>query len=63
MFKIQFETENAAFQDGFLQYEIARILRDLADDIANGDRSGKVWDYDGNSIGHFSITETVRDSD
>lgn len=53
MFKLEIETGNAAFDDEGAAYEIARILRALADRIENGDSAGSVRDVNGNKVGHF----------
>jgi len=63
MLKISFETDGAAFEGGYRNEEIAFILQNLAKTIADGYTNGIVRDYNGNGIGHWSITETVRDSD
>ena len=64
MFKLQFSTDNAAFADSpeALAYEVARILRELADKIeaepqywAEGG-SGIVRDVNGNNVGAWSLS-------
>ena len=52
--KIQFSTENAAFSDN-KEYEIARILRGIAQRIENGIDCGKIIDINGNTIGKFEV--------
>jgi hypothetical protein len=52
--EIVIETENAAFQDGNREYEIARILRKLADDVESGKSVKKLMDINGNSCGIVS---------
>jgi hypothetical protein len=58
-FKMQFETDNAAFDDD-KGAEIARILRDAADTIERsiGTRGGDVFvrDSNGNKVGKYTIT-------
>ena len=49
MFKIEFETGNAAFDEE--GYEIARILREVADKIEAGRYVESVVDLNGNRIG------------
>jgi hypothetical protein len=56
MFKIKFSTDNAAFQDGNRNSETWRILREIADKLANGDESGYVRDVNGNSIGKWELS-------
>ena len=53
MFSLKFKTDNAAFQDGNKPYEIAKILRELADKIEDGQTEGNIRDINGNSIGAF----------
>jgi len=56
MFKIQFSTENAAFEGGDLMSECARILREIADNLERGRESGGVHDVNGNRVGNWEIT-------
>lgn len=54
MFKVEFATDNAAFED--VNSEVARILRDLADKVDSGTRTdGRVMDYNGNAVGKWSL--------
>lgn len=55
MCKIKFSTENAAFRDGNAEQETARILREIADHVEDGEDAGKVMDANGNSIGTWSL--------
>jgi hypothetical protein len=53
MLRIEFETDNAAFNDA-PEFEVARILREMADRIellGGGFYSGPVRDVNGNKIG------------
>lgn len=59
MFRLEFSTDNAAFEGDFAPEEIARILRDAADRVASnipmtGGDSGGVYDANGNRIGSWS---------
>lgn len=66
MFKLKFDTDNAAFADGQGQAEIARILRDLADHIAAGygrEGHGIVRDISGNRVGTYGYTLTADDDE
>lgn len=57
MFKIEFETDNAAFEDMQTE-EVARILREIADKVENGSFSfacGVVRDYNGNTVGKWLL--------
>lgn len=57
MFKMEFRTGNASFEDGNLTAEVARILRDTAVAIEHGGQErGTVRDLNGNRIGTFSLT-------
>lgn len=51
-FTVKISTDNAAFQDGDRYLEVARILREIADDAEQG-AAGKwpVHDYNGNTVG------------
>lgn len=51
MVNITFRTGNAAFEEPDDVYEIARILRDIADKIENGRTEGSCIDYNGNGVG------------
>lgn len=65
MFKIEIKTGNAAFADPHTGeesswdecYEVARILRELADSIESGKREGSCIDINGNKVGKFSFYE------
>jgi hypothetical protein len=54
VFKIEFETGNAAFEDS-PGYEAARILRQIADKLEGSIQSGKVMDANGNTIGKWEL--------
>ena len=59
MFRIEIDTENDAFaaNDGDATIEVARILRELADDVERhgGPGSGKhrIRDLNGNTVGTY----------
>ena len=60
MVSIKFETLNAAFDGVHKAYEIARILRELADKVEGGYCTGKlknVFYYNGNIIGKFRVED------
>lgn len=64
MFKLQFSTDNAAF-DGGAEIEIARILRAIAQSAVggfspNGD-SAVIRDANGNAIGSWSYEPAASD--
>ena len=56
MFKIEIETGNAAFEDD-RNMELARILRQIAERLENGENTGWVRDINGNKVGKFEIEE------
>lgn len=67
-FSLKLDCENAAFADGRRRYEIARILRRLADQIENvplpnNQRiDGRLFDVNGNSCGTWEAKpRRVRD--
>lgn len=57
MVKIEFETTNAAFEQA-PAWESARILRQIAEWLENGERlgGGPIFDVNGNRIGHWEMT-------
>ena len=57
MFTLSINLGNAAFDDSPMT-ELARILRDLAHKVETGQAifdSGKVWDANGNTVGHYKF--------
>lgn len=52
--KIEFNTDNAAFDDGCWE-EINRILKDISDKVRFGYEYGPVRDINGNKIGQWSL--------
>jgi len=54
MFKLTFKTQNAAFDAG--PPEIARILRQVAENIERDYSEGTVRDINGNTVGAFKLT-------
>lgn len=55
MFKLQIETDNAAFGD-FRAVEVARILRQLADNLSTSGDSGNLRDINGNTVGTWTLS-------
>jgi hypothetical protein len=55
---IEIETGNAAFDEGNSGYEVARILRKLADEFENYGRAqfSGLYDYNGNKVGGVMVT-------
>lgn len=54
-FVVELELENAAFEE--LEYELARILRVIAEKVEGGKFSGYAWDTNGNTVGNFQIKD------
>ena len=54
MLRIEFATDNAAFDDGATD-ETARILRYIASRIERGSHSGPIRDANGNAIGRYEL--------
>jgi len=55
-FRLEFETGNAAFGDQ-PAIEVARLLRQTADGVAGGFKSGPVADINGNTVGSWYLGE------
>lgn len=57
MFRCEFSTTNAAFEDAPAS-ETARILREIAGKIATGESfDGVIFDANGNRVGSWSMDE------
>ena len=54
MVKIEFETDNAAFED-MGEKEVYRILDSIKSWIGSGASSGYIHDYNGNTVGEWSF--------
>lgn len=62
MFKVEFATDNAAFEGEARRDECARILREIADKLENGSQDeAKVYDQNGNAVGRWSLSEIDED--
>lgn len=48
MFRVEFHTDNAAFEH---DSEVPRILTGIADKVEQGQRSGQIRDANGNTVG------------
>lgn len=58
MFKLEFETDNAAFTDGNKETEVANIIMSIAKWITYyGDTQGDVCDSNGNTVGTWELTD------
>jgi hypothetical protein len=58
-FTLTIDLDNAAFQrrGGLDRAELVRTLRIVAATIEDGKESGKVWDYNGNTVGSFAVED------
>lgn len=58
MLTMEIRTANAAFDgEGQRRAELARILRTVADAIEGGTKGAPLFDFNGNRVGRFDITE------
>ena len=53
--KIQFGTDNAAFEEYGTEYQIEVIFERIIQRIKNGETEGKIQDINGNNIGSWSL--------
>ena len=56
-FKVSFNTDNAAFQDGSLEFETTKILTRIITEVNNQGVFGFIKDSNGNSIGKWEFTD------
>ena len=63
MFNVKLKTDNAAFEGACNEsFEVARILRDLADRVEhNGADTYMLQDTNGNTVGSGKFTRRQRD--
>lgn len=54
MLKLQFDIDNAAFDED-TEREAAAVLQHVVDALINGECSGKIRDKNGNTIGEWEI--------
>lgn len=58
MFKLEFSTSNAAFQDdGLPSFAVAQCLFEVADEVRAGRKRGSVFDGNGNTVGKWELSE------
>ena len=55
MFKIEFKTGGAAFDEPYKASEIKRILKEITEKVECGYTSGKVIDINGNCVGEWEL--------
>lgn len=53
-FKMTIKTSNAAFEGESRPFELARILREVANDVEEGRTSGMLIDVNGAQVGTWS---------
>lgn len=53
MFRLEIQTDNAAFDMFNFEFEVARILRAAAHAFYNGEHQGALLDSNGNKVGSF----------
>lgn len=51
---LDLNSNNAAFEDSG-EFEVARILRDVADRIESGSTEGRLRDVNGNNVGSWFL--------
>lgn len=56
MFKLEFSTDNAAFELNGLEHEIEAVLYGVKQKIKCGLREGTAKDSNGNTVGRWSLT-------
>lgn len=55
-FKLEMDMGNAAFDPACPEWEVARILKDIARRVEFGATEGKLRDSNGNTVGTFKTT-------
>lgn len=53
--KIEFKTNNLAFEEPYFSIEICRILKDITNKVEDGYLAGFIFDINGNQIGVWMI--------
>jgi hypothetical protein len=54
-FTLTIDTDNAAFAEMGALSEVARILRELSDDLGDDEAvGGNLYDYNGNKVGRWT---------
>lgn len=56
MFKLEFTTDNAAFEGDELYMKAGRIVTAIGERVADGQTKGACWDSNGNRVGEWSLT-------
>lgn len=60
MFKLEFETDNAAFDGDDIVTETVRILRAVAERIEDGSERPSIRDINGHIIGRYELTQAPQ---
>jgi hypothetical protein len=62
LFKLKFETDNAAFGEDpeAREAEVVRILREIAEKLSAGISDGGCYDLNGNRVGEFVLSPDRR---
>jgi len=63
MFKMELETDNAAFDDGERMHEVARILREVAERIESGTVEAGIFDANGSRAGRWRLELDEEEED
>jgi len=56
MFKLEFSTDNAAFEDDPAG-EVADILVDIRSKVMSGRKAGRIMDSNGNKVGSWEMND------
>ena len=59
-FTLTITCDNAAFEDGGGETEVARILRETAERVEDGTRTGNLLDINGNVVGSYTFSQKWR---
>lgn len=57
MITIKIETNNAAFQDGYFEEEVVRVIKEAAEKVNLGEGCHPLRDINGNRVGYIEIEE------
>jgi hypothetical protein len=60
-FILRMDCDNSSFED--LEIEVSRLLRKVANQIEANQKSGKIIDFNGNTVGQFSFDEVKSKED
>lgn len=58
---VNIKTDNAAFTDG--QNEVDRLLREVVDQIGEGETERNLYDINGNRVGNYKVTGSLTYSE